>query len=161
MEFDTNISLKPREKASFRTEEDLEAFDGELWKLLSRAAKEVGQGSGGELWADYSTKLQTRHLVVRVEEGEKQDGGHVHGVEVLSGTKPSRTADVVVMAMAVAAVWGVSRYSQPGASPVWCVVFVVAAAVAGLVLALSSGKAFGAAQARWLLGQMENKYEKI
>lgn len=155
MEFETNIPLVPRGKVSVETEEGLETVDKTLWDILSGDAREIGQGAGGELWADYSTRLQTRHLVLR-----PSSNGNGYDIEILSGSRASRMADVVVMFMAVAAVWGVSKSMQPGASAIWTVVFIVAAVIAGLVLSLSTGKTFGVTKAPEIIRKIETKYKK-
>ena len=74
MEFDTNISLRPCGSVEIESSKDCEALLSEVWDVLSSVSKNVGEGTGGEFWVDFSDAVKTRYIVCNVTEVPPSDG---------------------------------------------------------------------------------------
>ena len=152
MEFDTSVKLVPTGSLKVSPGKDYEAWLEDVSTILRSVAAHVGDSRAGEFWVDYSTALQTRHIVLNVED----TGEGVYEVKFRAGKRPGRLADVLVMGLVLLGMWCLSKSFVP--SPLlWHVAgAVLSLAGAAGVAAYCYGKTFG----RKETAQLMEKFKK-
>ena len=113
MEFDTNISLRPCGSVEIESSKDCEALLSEVWDVLSSVSKNVGEGTGGEFWVDFSDAVKTKYIVCNVTEVLPSDGetGSPGDGEVPSGNAVPLPGGGSASSEGTAAPLPVRRYS--------------------------------------------------
>ena len=148
MEFDSSLKFKDLKTAFVKSDLEVEPFVGKVWDIASGCVKNIGQAGESEMWLDYSDALRTRHLAVLVLQAE---GGFE--LKFRGGSRPGLMADVLLMALALAAFWLMGKVFVPH-PPAICIAGIVACVAAALGLVLHCGKAFGAEQSDFLTNKI-------
>ena len=138
MEFDSSLKFKDLKTVFVKSDLEVEPFVGKVWDIAAGCVKNIGQAGESEMWLDYSDALRTRHLAVLVLQAE---GGFE--LKFRGGSRPGLMADVLLMALALAAFWLMGKVFVPH-PPAICIAGIVACVAAALGLVLHCGKAFGA-----------------
>ncbi len=153
MEFDTSVRLRTMESFDVASGMSPDEFCRSVWEAASSQSGHVGEGggfdssegafSGASYWLDYSTRFQTRHILVEITPADPDEGYHVR---ISAGTTPSYLWDILAGLAALAAAWCLGKVFRP--APAVGFYFDLAASAAVLVwLAFEYGKAFGSEEA--------------
>lgn len=103
MEFDTNIILQDCGSVEIESSKDYEALLGDVWDVLSSVSKNVGEGTGGEFWVDFSDTLKTKYIVCKVSPAEDvSDSGSSAAAAKLSSEASSAAGATLSSADGVA-----------------------------------------------------------
>lgn len=150
MEFDTSLKLIPVGSLRVAPGKDYEAYLEDVGALLRSRVANVGEGGVGEFWMDYSTPLQTRHIVVNVENSSEGE----YEIALRAGKRPGRLADVIVMGLALLLMWCLGKALVPDPS-CWHIAGAGASA-AGIAatLVFAYGKTFGNKEAAQLIEKL-------
>lgn len=155
MEFDNTLKQREISSVEVSSPKDMESFCGEVGKVLADNSKGVGDASQGEIWADYSTALLTRHIVCRVNEtGVSPEGNHIYKVSFSSCRGLSRIGDVFIALFILAPAWAVSRSFRTTSAGVY-ITAAIACALAAITLAALSMRKFGDKEAAVLSGEIK------
>lgn len=149
MEFDPNLKFKKLISVSVKSELSYEEFVGKVWKAAAGQTDNLAQPGEGEIWIDYSDILRTRHLSCVVSQ---EDGAYC--LTFSSGSRTSRVADVLAVALALGLYWTLSKILVPSPSGL-----IVAAAIVDLSLLLAlvlyCGKRFGKKESAAILDMID------
>ena len=145
-EFDTSVRLKEMQSLEITTPKRFEDVAAEVWAVLGASARTVGDGGGGEFWADFSSALQTRYVVCNLIDMQEESEGVSHAnhflVRLRAGRKPGRMVDVLLALLGIGAAWLLTRVVVP--EPAFAdICGLVLCMLALLALAAACGKPFG------------------
>ena len=155
MEFDTGIKLEPAGHLMVTSDQDQESFLKSLSDILRAQGREVGDSRAGEFWLDYSTPLQTRHLVVNAEQA---DSGY--RISVRCGKRPGRISDVLLMGLALLALWLLGKVFTVTPQPLHIAGLILTVIAAAVLAGYVYGKTFGRKEATLLLEQVDRLNRK-
>lgn len=144
MEFDTNISLRDCGSVEIVSSKEYDALLSNVWDVLASISKNVGEGTGGEFWVDFSGTLKTKYIVCNVSPVEENEsvsraslpGGSVspsispdnapaplhdaqfpkkYVISLRCGKKSGRLGDAFMMVFALGVFWFFSKVVVPNA----------------------------------------------
>ena len=139
MEFDTGVKLKPAGRLDLDLPMDFETVCSKVSDVCRGDAKEVGDSGAGEFWLDYSSALQTRHLVVNVESA----GQDRYAVKFRVGRRLGRLSDVLLMACLLLAFWCLGKTVSVAPDAGYIVGLALSVIAAGVIFYFGYGKTFG------------------
>lgn len=151
MEFDSNLKFKDLREIFVKSDLELEPFVSKVWDIAASKVKHVGQAGETEIWLDCSDFFRTRHISILVTPSE---GGYT--LRFRGGSRQGMIADVLVVALAIAAFWLLGKIFVPD-PPAICIAGLVACFAAMAVVLLYCGKAFGAEHADQMIDAIKDK----
>lgn len=159
MEFDTKIPLRKKQDFTITSPSGFEEVHRRIYDIISRDARQLGDGAEGQIWADYSNTFQTRHVVCDiVPDPDGQEDLYL--VKLSAGRRPSYLGDAAIAILAVGGLWGLSKMLVPSPPVFFAVLTVVCFALAGFLVS-KFGKPFGEEQCRALCGKIREAFPPL
>lgn len=154
MEFDTTVKFKPLEEFETFSQKDEEDFIKEVRNICEKRASHIGDAGQGEFWLDYSSTFKTRHIVCRIipDEGNKNK----YKIIIKGGAKADRSADAIVIILALLAFWSLSKLFVPSPPVIFIIGLILSVSIiTGLLIFFK--QSFGKDEASNLRYEIENR----
>lgn len=141
MEFDTKLPLRKLQDFEISTLEPFEEIHKKIYDCIRQAgAKALGDGSDGQIWADFSTSLTTRHMVCDIVRDPDKEGTYY--VKLRTGRRPSYLGDLILAVLGIGAFYGLSKSVVPSPPAAYVALMLTCFTLAGYFISVF-GKAFG------------------
>ncbi len=157
MEFDTSIPLRKKQDFEIHSSLPFGEVHKKIYSILQGGDRKMGDGAEGQIWADYSDKFQTRHIVCDIVPDPDGTEG-LFMVKLSAGRRPSYLGDVLMAVFAIGGLWGLSKMLVPAPPVFYAILMVVCFAVDGFLIS-KFGKPFGEEQCRVLRLQIEKAFQ--
>ena len=139
MEFDTHIPLLKRFEERVRSSAPFEQVHKGAWEILGKESSNLADAGGGEIWADFSTRLLSRYIVCTLVRDE-ENGEYI--VRLRAGRRPSYVGDILICVLFILGLWSLSKLLVPSPPMFYTILMLVCMCAAGWLMAYL-GKAFG------------------
>lgn len=157
MEFDTRVPLVRREVMEVGCSASFDTVHRAVYEVMQKESATLGDGPDGQIWADYSTRLLTRHIVCEIS---KDDEKPLYYIILRSGRRPSYLGDALLAFLFIGGLWGLSKCLVPDPPIVFAVLMIVCLALAGWFIS-RFGKAFGVEQCATLAGKIKETVQSL